>query len=62
MLGEKRSEVTLEQTVFVILQQVSYVTRGFFVSKAYKCQNLEHKCKIQIFDERNLAETLEPSK
>jgi hypothetical protein len=62
VLGEKRSEVTLEQTVFVILQQVPYVTRGFFVGKAYKCQNLEHKRKIQIFDERDLAETLEPAK
>jgi hypothetical protein len=60
VLGQKRSEVTLETTTFVILAKVPYTTRGFFVGKAYKCQNLEHKQKIQIFDERDLAETVPP--
>ena len=58
VLGTKRSEVTLEQTPFEIVQQVPYTTRGLFVGKAYKCRNLRDKKKIQIFDQRDLAETV----
>jgi len=57
VIGVKRSEVTLEDTVYAIVQQVPYTTHGHFVGKAYKCENLRNS-STQIFDEHDLAETV----
>ena len=59
VLGVKRSQVTLEDTVYGIVRQVPYNTRGHFVGKAYECENLQNpKRDTEIFDERDIVETI----
>lgn len=57
VIGEKRSEITLEEDAFVVTQQVAYVNARSEASRAYRCLNQRTK-KEEIFDENDLAESV----
>ena len=57
VVGEKRSEVSLEQDSFVVTEQLAYVNARFEVGRAYRCVNRRNQ-QEEIFDERDLAESV----
>lgn len=57
VVGEKRSEVNLEQDWFIIEEQLPYVNANWEVGNAYKCFNKRTR-EVEIFDENDLAETI----
>jgi hypothetical protein len=73
VIGVKRSEVTLDDTVYAVLKHVPYNTHGHFVGKAYECLNVSSSSssltgvvvnrqkykETEIFDERDIVETLD---
>lgn len=56
VVGNKRSEINLTNEVFVIEENVPYVTRKMTVGKAYKCRNIKTN-EIEIFQEDEIALT-----
>lgn len=70
VIGVKRSEVTLDDTVYAVLKHIPYNTHGHFVGKAYECLNVSSSTGVavvnrqkyketEIFDERDIVETLD---
>jgi hypothetical protein len=57
VVGEKRSEVSLEADAFVVTQQQAYVNARFEAGRAYRCVNLRTR-QEEIFDESDLAESV----
>ena len=57
VVGEKRSEVSLEQDSFVITEHLAYVNARFEIGRAYRCVNRRTQ-QEEIFDERDLAESV----
>lgn len=55
-VGEKRSEQSVTTEMFVIKQQVPYVTRNMKVGKAYKCKEVDGR-RIEIFQEDEITPT-----
>jgi len=58
VVGEKRSEISLEDDTFVITEQLAYTNARFEVGRAYRCVNRRTQ-QEDIFDERDLAESIE---
>ena len=58
VIGIKRSEVTLEKTIFVIEKQIAYISASFHVCKAYRCSRIDNSNEIEIFDEDDITETV----
>jgi len=58
VIGVKRSQVTLEKIVFVITDQIAYVSADFHVMKAYRCSRIDTSDEIEIFDEADITETV----
>jgi hypothetical protein len=58
-LGLKRSEVTLENKVFVITKKLGFVSRAFTIEPLYICKNILTN-KIEAFEEDNIALTNPP--
>ena len=56
VIGEKRSEVNLEQDPFVVTQQLAYVNARNEVGRTYRCVNQRTR-ETEIFDENDLAES-----
>jgi hypothetical protein len=59
-IGIKRSEVTLEKEVFVIIKRLGFVSRAFTIEPLYICKSLTTN-KTEAFEEDNIALTLPPS-
>ena len=57
VLGNKRSENALSDAVFVIEEQVAYVTSGLHVNQAYRCRQRDKPESVEVFDEDDLAST-----
>ena len=58
VVGEKRSEVSLEADAFVVTRQLAYVNARFEVGRAYRCTN-RRTGQEEIFDQDDLAESAE---
>jgi len=58
VIGEKRSEINLEQDPFRIEEQLPFVNANFEIGNAYKCINIKTG-DIEIFDENDLAQSIE---
>jgi hypothetical protein len=59
VIGIKRSEVTLENQVFVITKRLAFVSRAFTVEPLYICKNIATN-KIEAFEQDNIALTNPP--
>jgi hypothetical protein len=69
VIGVKRFEVTLNDTVYAVLKHVPYNTHGHFVGKAYECLNVSSSSlstfnrqkykETEIFEERDIVKTLD---
>jgi len=57
VIGEKRSEINLEQDPFLIVEHIAYVNAQLEASPAYRCMNT-HTREEEIFDENDLAESM----
>ena len=57
VLGTKRSEVALDETVFVIEKRVPYLTTGLHIGRAYRCRRLDRPREVEVFDEDDVALT-----
>jgi hypothetical protein len=57
VVGNKRSENNLTKEVFVIEEQVPYVTRNMRVGIAYKCRNVDQPEKVEVFQEDEIVPT-----
>lgn len=55
-VGEKRSEQSVTDEMFVIKGLLPYVTRNMKVGKAYKCKQVEGR-RIEIFQEDEISPT-----
>ncbi len=55
VIGEKRSEVTLDSERFIVKSQVPYVARAFIIKKGYVCASLIDPTKTEFFDEQDIA-------
>jgi hypothetical protein len=53
VLGIKRSEVTLEETAFVVAKQLAYYSAAGTIEKAYVCENADDD--EETFDEDDIA-------
>ena len=58
MVGEKRSEVSLEADPFLVTRQLAYVNARFEVGRAYRCTN-RRTLQEEIFDQDDLAASAE---
>ena len=58
VVGEKRSEVSLEADAFVVTRQLAYVNARFEVGRAYRCTN-RRTGQEEIFDQDDLAASAE---
>jgi len=62
VLGTKRSAVTLDETLFRIVEQLAYPTRRLTIGKAYRCKFVDHPNKRpEVFDQDELAAAVGPS-
>lgn len=53
-VGEKRSEQSVTTELFVIKEQIPYVTRNMKIGKAYKCKQVESR-HVEIFQEDEIS-------
>ena len=60
VLGTKRSEVTLENEIFIIKKPIAYISRRNTIEKAYVCVGLDSGRK-DTFQESELALTVNPN-
>ena len=58
VIGVKRSEENLEEDIFVVSKQVAYITASYHINKAYLCQRLANTENTEVFDEDDLARTI----
>jgi len=58
VVGEKRSEVSLEADPFLVTRQLAYVNARFEVGRAYRCTN-RRTGQEEIFDQDDLAASAE---
>ena len=54
LIGEKKSATNVTQTVFVIVEQVPYVSKDLTVGRAYQCRELSTS-QVEIFDQADLT-------
>ena len=59
LVGNKRSEVTLETEIFRVEKQIPFVSRAVTVQQAYRCKSLSTG-KSEIFGEGDIALTKGP--
>jgi len=59
VLGQKRSEVSLDKDVYEVLENLSYLTAARTVGKAYRVIHVVTR-QEETFDENDLAETVPP--
>ena len=57
VIGEKRSEVSLESDSFIVTKHIAYVNARFEIGRAYRCVNKRTQ-EVEIFDEDDLAESI----
>ena len=57
VIGEKRSEINLEQDAFVITDQIAYLNARSEIGKLYRCLNQRTR-ETELFDEDDLAESV----
>lgn len=57
VVGNKRSENNLTREIFVVEEQVPYVTRNMRVGVAYKCRNTNQPDKTEVFQEDEIVPT-----
>ena len=57
VIGEKRSEVSLESDSFMVTEHIAYVNARFEIGRAYRCVNKRTQ-EVEIFDEDDLAESV----
>lgn len=57
VVGEKRSEISLEKDPFVITEQIPYVNARLEAARSYRCRNLRTQ-EEDVFDEHDLAQSL----
>jgi len=57
VVGNKRSETNLTSEVFLVEEQVPYVTRNMRVGMAYKCRNMDKTDHFEIFQEDEIVAT-----
>ena len=57
VIGEKRSEVSLESDPFIVTEHIAYVNARFEIGRAYRCANKRTQ-QVEIFDEDDLAESI----
>ena len=60
VIGEKRSDIALGETVFVIRKLLAYVSRGLTAEPLYVVENVNNKKDKEAFDEDEIAETIAP--
>ena len=60
VIGEKRSEVTLERDAFVVRSREARVSGGYHIIKSYKCEQLDNPGHFEVFEESDLALTVAP--
>jgi len=56
VVGEKRSETSLEKDIFIVTEQIPYVNARLQVGRSYRCRNPRTQ-EEEIFDEEDLAES-----
>ena len=61
VIGEKRSDIALGNTVFVITKLLAYVSRALTPEQLYICENITNNLDEEAFDEDEIAETNHPS-
>jgi len=54
VIGEKRSEVTLEEEKFMIEEQVGYLSGAYTVEPAYRCSSLSDG-RVELFDQSDIT-------
>lgn len=57
VIGNKRSEKNLTDEIFVIEEQVPYVTKNMRVGVAYKCRDYGTTEKVEVFQEDKIVPT-----
>ena len=57
VIGEKRSEISLESDLFIVTEHIAYVNARFEIGRAYRCVN-KRTLEVEIFDENDLAESV----
>lgn len=58
VIGQKRSEVSLEENLFFVTEHIPYINARLEVGLAYRCTN-KQTLEEEIFDEHDLAESTE---
>lgn len=59
VLGEKRSEISLQTDVFEIKKRYPFVSKRFTIEKLYVCQSVYSE-ELDYFEEQDLALTVRP--
>jgi hypothetical protein len=59
-IGEKRSDIALNETVFVITKHLAYVSRALTPEPLYIVENVQDSKDQEAFDEDEIAETNPP--
>lgn len=54
---EKRSEISLESSLFEVVEQIAYINKAKKISLCYRCINIKTK-QIEIFDQDEITESL----
>lgn len=59
LIGEKRSEISLDPDIFVVTDTLAYLTSASTINKAYICENVRTR-ETEVFDEHDVAKTTAP--
>ena len=61
VIGEKRSDISLGETVFVITKRLAYVSRALTPEPLYIVQNINGRKTEEAFDQDEITETNPPT-
>jgi hypothetical protein len=56
-IGEKRSDIALGDTVFIVVKQLAYVSKALTVERLYIVENIKDSLDREAFDQDEIAET-----
>ena len=61
VIGEKRSDIALGDSVFVVKKQLAYVSKALTPEKLYVVENIKNSEDKEAFDEDEIVETADPN-
>jgi hypothetical protein len=61
VIGEKRSDIALGDSVFLVKKQLAYVSKALTPEKLYVVENIKNSEDKEAFDEDEIVETADPN-